>query len=1038
MNRILVSSLLWFAAQLANAGQGDEWTTVRGDNAPGYVYQTMTTTSTGRLIAISPFGALMMSDDGGTNWTYGQIEFNGVPAKGLFDTAMTTSGGTVYVIMREVIDAPGGFFSKVIRSSLVSSTNNGATWTKTVFPVDHISYAGHDFYGIDLWGLAEGPGGNLLAYGTVSGSNNGVLFWSLGGVIYQNFGGWQERFFGYGPIRKVRDAGGRAVAAAHNGILDSADGAGWNGYVMSNSNITLGGNPLDEDDLDRLRLFDIEYVNSTYVAQAGTVIKLAPNIDTFTVDKLFTINATTPFDGFRGWNAYAQSNFYGGYIKTGSTLLGVGLSGMFSSGNAGASFSQTNSTASVPWGCASGTSSSTFIAVENSRLAWKTTNTGASWSKVYDVDPGPDLFIIGTFGGRVFAYGSDNGYLWASDDNGDTWFLLSDTFSGNASPMVEGDGNRLICRASGGSIDYSDDAGKTWSNVAITDTISVTLFGHFAKSPSGRLFTTSEGEDIDDEGRVYVSDNNGITWTGKNAGVAFNADPGGLTVGTTGRIILGTNTFASFHPRIHYSDDDGETWMVSANLESTDGLDAVTGDPAQRTIDIKKLMTSPTGRILLLGEDEIVTSDDGGISWIVRKNYDFNFSGPNLLWRLTDIVHVGGRWVAKGSYTTSPGNKTKQFVLTSDDDGSTWSQKPLPTYYSTSFINTLGVGSDGRLLASGGNGTVMVSDTEPIMEPRTPMFYIRENTTKMIPVDRPGFSGAIDVSYQSLDASARENIDYTPLAGTLSWEDGDDDPKMIPVEALDNSLYNNGERIFNIQLAYQDTNDVVAQVDLVVSILDDEGGSAPGLVFEGAGELYTSESGDVAELLVVLDRQPSDNVVLTISGDDETEGTLSQTSFTFTPTNWNVQQSLLITGVDDNFPDGDHSYDLVFDISSNDTAYNNLSDEIVSVTNLGDEPYEVGGEFLGGGPATTAPKILIKKSAFAKGGRAKLKGSVTKDVVEVGVKAGKGGFKKAKLSGSKFTFKVRGLKPGKRATATILATNSDGRRAIARVKILPK
>lgn len=1035
---VLIAFLFTFTTQLGHTGQGDEWTTVRGDNSPGYRYQTMTTSGSGRLIAIGAYGALMMSDNGGTDWTYGQIEFNGVPARGIFDSAVTF-GSTVYVIMREVVDAPGGFFSKVIQSSIVSSTDNGNTWSKAVFPINSISYAGHDFYGIDLWGLAKDPGGNLLAYGTVSGSNNGVLFWSLGGVIFQNFGGWQERFFGYGPVRKIADAGGRSVAAAHNGILDSADGAGWTGYVMSNANISLGGNPLSMGDLDRLRLIDIEYVNSTYVAQAGTVIKLAPNIDTFTFDKLYTINALTPFDGFRGWNAYAQSNFYGGYIKTGSTLLGVGAGGMYSSSNEGASFTQTNSTAVVPWGCASGTSASTFVGVESSDVAWKTTNTGASWSKIYDVAPGPDLYLIGTFNGRIFAYGTDNGYLWASDDNGDTWFKLSETFNGNTRPLIEGDSSRLLSRASSSSIDYSDDMGETWNNVSITDTTTVTLYGHFAKSPTGRLFVTAEGKDVNNNGRIYVSDNNGMSWTGKNAGLAFGEEPRGLTVGTTGRIIMGTNTFASFHPRIRYSDDDGETWMVSDNLETdTDGLNTVSGDPNQKVIDIQKLMTSPTGRIFLLGDDEIATSDDGGVTWIVRKNFDFENSGPTLFWEIRDLFYAGGRWVAVGNYRTRPADDTKQFVLTSDDDGATWNQKPLTTYFEGSVIYKLGAGPGGRLVAAGGNGTVMVSDAAPLAEPRTPMYYVRENTTKMISIDRPGIDGAIDVSYMSLDASAHENTDYTPLSGTLSWADGDNAPKTIEVEAIDNSLYNNAERIFNIQLTYTDTNNLVGQIDLVVSILDDEGGSGPGVVFEGAEDLYTSEAGDSAELLIVLDRIPTDNVVLTVSGEDKTEGILSAKKFTFTPSNWNVQQSLVITGVDDDYPDGDHSYNLVFDISSADSAYNDLNDEIVSVTNLGDEPYEIGGEFLGNAPATVAPKILIKKKAFSKRGKAKLKGSVTKDVVSVSVKAGKGGFKRAKLRGTKFIFKVRGLTPGKRATAKILATNSDGRRAITKVKILPK
>jgi hypothetical protein len=124
-------------------------------------------------------------------------------------------------------------------------------------------------------------------------------------------------------------------------------------------------------------------------------------------------------------------------------------------------------------------------------------------------------------------------------------------------------------------------------------------------------------------------------------------------------------------------------------------------------------------------------------------------------------------------------------------------------------------------------------------------------------------------------------------------------------------------------------------------------------------------------------------------------------------------------------------------MSSTDTAYSSLPETILSVTNLGDEPYQIGGEFLGGN-VPPAPKILVKRTFIARGTSATIKGVVTTGVVEVRVKAGKGGYKRAQLKGTSFTFKAKGLKAGKNASATILATTSDGRRAVTKVKILSK
>src|SRR5690606_7936809 len=98
--------------------------------------------------------------------------------------------------------------------------------------------------------------------------------------------------------------------------------------------------------------------------------------------------------------------------------------------------------------------------------------------------------------------------------------------------------------------------------------------------------------------------------------------------------------------------------------------------------------------------------------------------------------------------------------------------------------------------------------------------------------------------------------------------------------------------------------------------------------------ITTGEDGSSASFTVVLASQPSGDVLIIFSGVDSTEGTLSSTSLTFTPSNWNTPQSVTVTGVDDALIDGDITYTIIATGSGG--GYDNLS-SIVTVTNTDDD-----------------------------------------------------------------------------------------------------
>ncbi|MBW4532174.1 MAG: VCBS repeat-containing protein [Aphanothece saxicola GSE-SYN-MK-01-06B] len=124
-----------------------------------------------------------------------------------------------------------------------------------------------------------------------------------------------------------------------------------------------------------------------------------------------------------------------------------------------------------------------------------------------------------------------------------------------------------------------------------------------------------------------------------------------------------------------------------------------------------------------------------------------------------------------------------------------------------------------------------------------------------------------------------------------------------------------------------DTATTTATFSVIVNV-------ATGITVTPTSGLVTSESGGSATFSVVLDSQPAGNVTVGISSSDTTEGTPNVSSLTFTPANWNVAQTVVVTGVDDSVIDGTVPYSIITaPATSSDPNYNGLNAADVSLTN---------------------------------------------------------------------------------------------------------
>ena len=87
---------------------------------------------------------------------------------------------------------------------------------------------------------------------------------------------------------------------------------------------------------------------------------------------------------------------------------------------------------------------------------------------------------------------------------------------------------------------------------------------------------------------------------------------------------------------------------------------------------------------------------------------------------------------------------------------------------------------------------------------------------------------------------------------------------------------------------------------------------------------------------------PSANVTVAFTSTDTTEGTVSPSSVTFTPSNWSETQEVRLQGVDDFFDDGDISYQIITEAAtSSDPIYAGIDPENVSVTNFDNDTASV-------------------------------------------------------------------------------------------------
>jgi hypothetical protein len=202
-------------------------------------------------------------------------------------------------------------------------------------------------------------------------------------------------------------------------------------------------------------------------------------------------------------------------------------------------------------------------------------------------------------------------------------------------------------------------------------------------------------------------------------------------------------------------------------------------------------------------------------------------------------------------------------------------------------------------------------------------------------------------------------IDIVPTATTATINikvdlngDGDFlDPDEAPIELTNYTISTtNGALPANFKFGFASSTGGSTNIHEIRNLRISD--ARPGVSFSGTGvtvgsdgvpRLTTTEGGGPVTVSVALNTRPSSNVTLNLVNTDPTEGTVSPTTLTFTPANWDSLQTVTIAPVEDAIADGPIAYSFTTRFTTTDPTYAALNPPDIGVTNNDNESGQNGG-----------------------------------------------------------------------------------------------
>ncbi|MFC1668994.1 Calx-beta domain-containing protein [Spirochaetota bacterium] len=188
-----------------------------------------------------------------------------------------------------------------------------------------------------------------------------------------------------------------------------------------------------------------------------------------------------------------------------------------------------------------------------------------------------------------------------------------------------------------------------------------------------------------------------------------------------------------------------------------------------------------------------------------------------------------------------------------------------------------------------------------------------------------------DVTIYLFSSNPSEGV---PIQTSLTFTPTDwNTTQTVSVIGIDDNA-TDGNMDYYIDLAVSSNIDGITSTAINLVNIDDD---IPGFIVSTISG-NTGENGSTATFTVRLTLAPSDNVTIGLISSDPLEGTISPSYLVFTTVDWDINHTVIVSGIDDNSADGDMNYTIILQpATSGDLSYSGLTPGSVSVINIDDD-----------------------------------------------------------------------------------------------------
>ncbi|MEM7029305.1 MAG: Calx-beta domain-containing protein [Chloroflexota bacterium] len=346
---------------------------------------------------------------------------------------------------------------------------------------------------------------------------------------------------------------------------------------------------------------------------------------------------------------------------------------------------------------------------------------------------------------------------------------------------------------------------------------------------------------------------------------------------------------------------------VNASLDTAVGTGTITDDDDEPTISVS---------------DVSVGEADGTATFTVTLSAA---SGKvvTVTYQTTNVTALGGSdFTTEANAVVFMAGETEQTVnITINNDSDSEGNETFTLDLSDPINATLAV-AQGTATIIDDDGTPPAASIDDVS-----VSEADGSASFTVTLDAAG-SQAITIDYTTSDGTATAGSDYTTTSGTLSFSVGMTSQTII-VPITNDDVDEDATETFTVTLS--NPSSVTLADDTGVGTINDD--DTAGLIFNTGDGINVTEDGTNDNYQVSLTSQPTSDVTLTATSDNQT--TLATTRnaivLTFTSVNWNIPQTVNVSAVDDTLSEGPHTGSITHTIGSTDANYNSLSSSVLTV-----------------------------------------------------------------------------------------------------------